>query len=99
MYDKKTRLTIRIDPMEKIRIKRWAHEAGQSLSDYIIEAVRERLAKDEKPLDEQSSLDLVQAELRRAKPIELSESSNTDIDEKSLSDLIKDYVKEDDTLA
>ena len=68
------------------------------MSDYVMEAVRERLAHDERPLDEQSNLDLVQAELRKARPLEISKESDPELEKKSITDLIKDYVNEDDTV-
>jgi len=63
-----------------------------------MEAVRERLAKDEIPIEERSDLELVQAELRKEKPPEISKEPSPELDKKSLSDLIKDYVNEDDTV-
>ena len=100
MGEKKVTITISLDPIEKMRIKRWAREAGQSVSEYILEAVRERLAQDEIPLDEKSDLEVVQAALRKKdSPPELGKTPDKDLQNKSLTDLIKDYVKEDDTVS
>ncbi len=97
MPEKKVTMTIRLHPVEKMRIKRWAKEAGQTLSDYVMEAVRERLAREEAPLDEKSDLDLVQSALRKEEPLKVEKKSEEELEKKSLSDLIKDYVNEDDT--
>ncbi len=91
-------MTIRVDPMEKMRIKRWAHEAAQTMSEYVLEAVRERLGRDEVPLDEKSDLDLIQSALRKDTPPKVSSKPDPDLEKKSLTDLIKDYVSEDDSI-
>lgn len=97
MPEKKVTMTIRLHPVEKMRIKRWAKETGQTLSEYVMEAVRERLARDEVPLNERGDLDLVQSALRREEPLKVEKKSDAELEKKSLSDLIKDYVNEDDT--
>jgi len=97
MAEKKVTMTIRVDPMEKMRIKRWAHETSQTMSEYVLEAVRERLARDEIPSDEKSDLDLVQAALRGKAKIKEGSETDAKIEEKSLTDLIQDFVNEDDT--
>jgi uncharacterized protein (DUF1778 family) len=99
MGEKKVTITIRLDPIEKMRIKRWAREVGQSVSEYIMEAVRERLAQDEIPMEEKSNVDLVEAALRKESPPEIRSKSDPELQKKSLTDLIKDYVKEDDTVS
>ena len=99
MGEKKVTITISVDPIEKMRIKRWAREIGQTVSEYIMEAVRERLAQDEVPMDEKSNVDLVKAALRKESPPELSSKPDPELQKKSLTDLIKDYVKEDDTVS
>ena len=99
MGEKKVTITISVDPIEKMRIKRWAQEMRQSVSDYIMEAVRERLAQDDIPMDEKSNVDLVKTALRKEKPPDMSSKPDPDLQKKSLTDLIKDYVKEDDTVS
>jgi hypothetical protein len=92
MAEKKVSLTIRLDPEEKMRIKRWAAEAGESVSDYVMAAVRVRLKRDEIPAEQRSDLDLLEGALTKITgPSPKKEGAKT-LDDKSLMDLIGDYV-------
>ena len=98
MHKKKATMTIRLDSTEKMRIKRCARETAQSMSEYVMEAVRERLERDEVPVEERSDLDLMQAALRRERPPEVSDKPDPELEKKSLDELIKDYVNGDDSV-
>jgi len=98
MEKKKVSITIRIDPTEKMRIKHCADLAAQSVTEYIIEAVRERLVCDEVPADERSDIEHMKSTIPREAPLEVSDKPSPELDKKSISELIKDYVDGDDTV-
>ena len=97
MAEKKVSLTVRLFPKEKRRIKKCAKGAGQSISEYVMTAVRERLKRDELPLEERSDLDLMQGMLSKISD-STKENKNvlSDAEDKSLMDLIGEYVDKED---
>jgi len=97
MAGKNVSLTIRLDPEEKMRIKRWAIEAGQSVSEYVMAAVRERLKRDETPPEQLSDLELLEGALTKITGSSSKTESRNIADDKSLMDLIGDYVDKDKT--
>lgn len=95
MKEKKVSLTFRVGLEERMRIKRCAFEAGKSVSEYILQAVRERLKKDEVPVEERSDIDLIQSALTRiTKEGHRKEKDDGSSTEPSFVDILGDYVKD-----
>jgi hypothetical protein len=95
MAEKKVSLSIRLLPEDKMRIKRFAGEAGLTVSDYIMAAVQERLKRDEIPMEERSDLDLMQGALTKMTEKKPKNKATEILDDKSLMDLIGDYVEKE----
>jgi predicted DNA-binding protein len=95
MAEKNVTLTVRLTPEDKMRIKRCAKEAGRSISDYVMAAVRERLKRDEVPPEERSDLDLLQKALSKITGSPGKAADVSKLEEKSLSDLVSDYIDKD----
>ena len=97
MADKKVSMTVRLSPKEKKRIKKCAKEAGQTISEYVMVAVRERLTKEDSPPGERTDLDLMEGMLSKIsdkKPEKKSLLSS--VEDRSLMDLIGEYVDKDE---
>lgn len=96
MGEKKVSLTIRLFSEEKMRIKRCAHDRGVTLSEYVMGAVKERLKHDEIPQEERSDLDLMESALGKISSSPEEKTKPEKSDDKSLMDLIGDYVDTDE---
>jgi len=96
MAEKKVSLSVRLFPEEKMRIKRCARETGQNLSEYVMTAVRERLKRDETPPEDRSDIDLMQQALTKITGAKQGAKSTPELEDKSLMDLIGEYVDKDE---
>ena len=96
MGQKKVSLNIRLLPEDKMRIKRCAREADQNLSDYVMGAVRERLKRDELPPEDRSDIDLMKGALTKITESPSQKDKTVNLDDKSIMDLIGDYVDQDE---
>ena len=78
-----------------MRVKKCAKDVGRSVSEYVMAAVRERLKRDEVPPEERSDLDLLQKALSKISGESGKTPDALKLEEKSLSDLIGDYIDKD----
>jgi predicted DNA-binding protein len=93
MKEKKVTMSIRVGLEERMRIKRCAFDAGETVSEYILKAVRERLKKDEVPMEERSDIDLIQSALNKITKKDVQNEKYESSNEPSFVDILGDYVK------
>lgn len=94
MKEKKVSISIRLDVEERMRIKRCAFEAGETATEYILKAVRERLKKDEMPMEERSDIEIIQSALTKiTKPGQQNDKNEDGAQEVSFADVLNEYVK------